>query len=78
MVFGGEGGGGRFQRSGEAARRFGGSSGHTDSFRPLFLIFTAGGKHPMDGRGGRRCDHYLLKSCIPAIKVDSTLTGRKR
>ena len=22
------------------------------------------------------CNHYLLKSCIPAIKVDSTLSGR--
>ena len=44
------------------------------SYSPSFL--TTEGKHPRGSRGLRRCDHYLLKSCIPAIKVDSTLTGR--
>ena len=48
---------GPFNDRARLARRFGGSSGHTDSFRPLFLIFTAGAKHPMDVRRGRGCDH---------------------
>ena len=39
-------------------------------------LLTTEGKHPRGSRGPDEGDHYLLKSCIPAIKVDSTLTGR--
>ena len=43
------------------------------SYCPSF--FMGIGKPSRGSRGLSRCDHYLLKSCIPAIKVDSTLTG---
>jgi hypothetical protein len=38
MVFGGEVEEGAFNDRARLARRFGGSSGHTGSFRPLFLL----------------------------------------
>ena len=41
-------------------RRLWGSSGHTDSFRPVFLIFTTAGKHPTDNPGPNQGDR---RSC---------------
>ena len=74
-IFGVEVERGRFQRFAEVRQAFLKLIRPHRFLPPVFLIFTTEGKHLRGSRGRRRCDHYLLKSCFPAINADSTLTG---